>query len=269
MSLPNPLSTLHRHRDLVVQFTHRELQLRHRGSRLGHVWALLSPLTMMALYLFVFGFIFKSKFGVLPNETTFDFALALLLGLSFFHVIAETIGAAPLLISNQPNFVKKVVFPLEVIPFSNVASSLYHALLTLLLLLAISSFSHAGVSWTGALALPLFLLPLALMALGLAWGVSALGVFVRDINHLAPFLSTVVMFSSAVFYAPPTNDPQIWAFLKFNPLLLLINEARKAVLWHAPIDYGVMGYVYLFAAATVALGYLLFALLRPYFAEVI
>jgi lipopolysaccharide transport system permease protein len=268
MRIPNPFSILYRHRDLVVQFTQRELQLRHRGSRLGHVWALLAPLSMMGLYLFVFGFITKSRFGRL-NETTFDFALGLLLSMSLFHVVAETIGAAPMLITNQPNFVKKVVFPLEVIPFSSVASSVYHAALGMLLVIIAAALSPSGVAWTGALLLPLLLLPLALMALGVAWGLSALGVFVRDISHMTAFLSTAIMFGSAVFYAPPRSDPLIWAFLKFNPLLHVIEEARKLVLWHEPLNWTAVGYIYLVALLVVGIGYLLFALLRPYFAEVI
>jgi lipopolysaccharide transport system permease protein len=271
MRPPNPFTTLYRHRDLVRQFTKRELQLRHKGSRLGHFWALLSPMTMLALYFFVFGVIYKSRFGVLPNENMFDYALALFLGLSFFHVIAEAIAAAPGLIANQPNYVKKVVFPLEIIPLSTVASSLYHALLSILLLLAIAPFSSAGVSWWGVLALPLLLLPLALMALGLAWGLAALGVFLRDINHVTGFLATAILFSSAVFYAPTPGkvDAGILAWLQYNPLLVIIHEARKLVLWHAPLDFGAIGYAYAFAAITVTLGYLLFSALRPYFAEVI
>ena len=200
MRLTNPFTTLYRHRDLVAQFTKRELQLRHKGSRLGHLWALLAPLTMLTLYLFVFGFILGGKFGVLPHESTFDYALALFLSLSLFQIIAVTIGVGPLLIVSQPNYVKKVVFPLEIIPLATVASSLYHALLSLLLLLPLIPFSHATLSWQ-ILALPLLLLPLALIALGLAWGLAALGVFIRDINQVTTFLTTAIMFSSAVFYS--------------------------------------------------------------------
>lgn len=270
MRLPNPFTTLYRHRDLVAQFTKRELQLRHKGSRLGHVWTLLSPLTMLTLYLFVFGFILGGKFGVLPHESTFDYALALFLSLSLFQIIAVTIGVSPLLIASQPNYVKKVVFPLEIIPLATVASSLYHALLSLLLLLPLIPFSHAALSWQ-ILALPLLLLPLALIALGLAWGLAALGVFIRDINQVTAFLTTALMFSSGVFYSQDKlmMHSRIWSFLKYNPLLWIFEEARKIVLWHTPLDYGALGYVYLCAFVTVALGYTLFSILRPYFAEVI
>ncbi|MFA5265571.1 MAG: ABC transporter permease, partial [Opitutaceae bacterium] len=217
--LSNPFILLWSHRDLVVQFTVRELHLRHRGSQLGHFWALLSPVTMLALYLFVFGMIMGGKFGVIKNETTFDFALAMFLGLSLFHIIAETVAASPLLIVNQPNFVKKVVFPLEIIPISHVFASVYHAMLSIgiLVLAAVlgAPFGHAGISWVGLLVLPFLILPLALTALGLSWGLAALGVFVRDISQLAPFLSTAILFASAVVYAPAKIPPGIWAILRF------------------------------------------------------
>ncbi len=265
----NPFSKLFRHRDLVFQFTLRELELRHKGSRLGHLWAILSPMTMLALYLFVFGLIFGGKFGVLPNETYFDFALAMFLGLSMYNIVAETLARAPLLIVGQPNFVKKVVFPLEIIPLSSVATSVYHSLLSIGLLLVLALFSNAGLSW-GALAVPLLILPLALIALGLAWALAAVGVFVRDISQLIPFVSTALMYASAIVY-PPSRIPStgICAVLLHNPLLVITDQARRVVLWHAAPDYGAIGYAYLISAVFLAVGYALFAILRPYFAEVI
>jgi len=265
----NPFSSLWRHRDLVRQFTVRELQLRHRGSQLGHFWALLSPLSMLVLYLFVFGLIMGGRFGAIEGETTFDFALALFLGLSMYHIVAETVAAGPVLIVNQPNFVKKVVFPLEIIPVAHVSASAYHSLLSILLLVAISPFSHAGIHWLGLLQMPLLMLPLILMALGASWCLSALGVYVRDISHMAPFASHAIMFASAVFYAPSKPSPEIWAVLKFNPLLQVIDQARNILLWGRPLDWQVLGWVYLFSVCLLLLGYALFSRLRPYFAEVL
>ncbi len=103
---------LWRHRELLWQFSLREVELRHRGSHLGLIWSLLNPLLMLSLYVFVFGYIFGGRFGVLPNETRMDFALGVFLGLSIFQFLAETLSAAPNLIVVNPNFVKKVVFPL-------------------------------------------------------------------------------------------------------------------------------------------------------------
>jgi lipopolysaccharide transport system permease protein len=271
MRFANPFSTLYRHRDLAVQFTRREMQARHKGSRLGPLWAILRPMSLFAIYIFVFDLLFRSKYGTIPGETSNDFAVAMFLSLSLSNIVVETIGAAPLMIANQPNFVKKVVFPLEIIPLSNVATSVYHSLLAVALAIALAPFTHAGVSWAGVAALPLFVLPLALIGLGLAWAIAAIGVFVRDVNQLVPFASNAIVYASAVFYSPAMVQkvPAAWAVLRLNPLLVIFDQARRIVLWHLPPNYGALGYAYAASLIVVALGYSIFTILRPYFAEVI
>jgi lipopolysaccharide transport system permease protein len=271
MRFANPFSTLYRHRDLVVQFTRREVELRHKGSRLGHLWAILRPMSLFAIYIFVFDLLLGGKYGTIAGETSSDFAVAMFLSLSLSNIVVETIGASPLMIVNQPNFVKKVVFPLEIIPLSSVATSVYHSLLSVLIALAIAPFTHQGISWAGAAALPLLVLPLALIGLGLSWTLAAVGVFVRDVNQLVPFASNAIVYASAVFYAPARiqSVPLAWAILRLNPLLVLFDQARRIVLWHLAPNFGALAYAYLAALAIVVFGYALFATLRPYFAEVI
>ena len=266
--MPNPFSLLYRHRELIFQFTKRELELRHKGSRLGHLWALLTPLLMLGLYLFVFGVIFGGKFGVLANENFFDFSLALFLGLSFFNVVAEIIGIAPTLIVSQPNFVKKVVFPLEIIPLSKVIASLYHSILNVVICLILAPFSHGGLT-LHTLELPLLIIPLGLIAIGLGWAISAIGVYLRDINHITAFASTAIMYASAIVYSPSKVPSNVWSILKYNPLLTLIDQARHLTLWHGQLNYEKVGLIYLFSILTFFTGYFIFNLLRPYFAEVV
>ena len=127
-----------KHKDLILELTSRELQLRHKGSRLGHSWSIISPLLMLCLYVFVFGVIFHGRFGVLEKESFLDFALALFLGLSIFNVISETISISPTLIISQPNFVKKIVFPLELLSLTKVITSFYHSLLSILICILLS-----------------------------------------------------------------------------------------------------------------------------------
>src|ERR1043165_3012598 len=122
-------------RDLIGQFTQRNIELRHRGSRLGAFWALLNPLSMLALYFVVFGEFFGQRFKIVPDETRLDFSLAMFLGLALFHVFAETLALAPGVITANPNFVKKVVFPLEVLPVATMGSSAFHLLVSLGLVL--------------------------------------------------------------------------------------------------------------------------------------
>ena len=264
-------ANLWRYRDLAWQFTRRNIELRHRGSRLGHFWALINPLSMLVLYFFVFGLLLRTKFGALPEETNYDYLLAVFLSLSLFHVFSETLSASPMLITGNPNFVKKVVFPLEVLPLAQLGATAFHLCIGLGLVLVGSIFGSPGLSWQ-ALWLPVLMLPLLLLSLGLGWALSALGVFLRDIGQLTAFAATAVMFASAVMY--PTSlisqaSPEIWRVLRFNPLLQIIDLARHVVLWHEPMPWTRLGYIYACAIAIVILGHACFGLLRRSFADVI
>ena len=268
MRLINVLNSLYGHRDLIIQFTRREIEMRHKASGLGHLWALLTPLLMLGLYLFVFGVIFGGRFGILPNENFFDFALALFLGISLFQVIADTIGMAPGLIVNQPNFVKKVVFPLEIISISKVLASLYFALLSIVITIVLSPFSHGGLS-VNTLALPLVLLPLAMISLGLSWALSAIGVFVRDLDHTTAFIANAIMYASAILYSLSRVPTHIARVLKLNPLVSIIDQSRQILLWKHSMNVKVICYDYGVAILILFLGYNIFQKLRPYFAEIL
>ena len=254
-------------RDLIWQFTLRNIELRHRGSRLGAFWALLNPLSMLALYFVVFGVIYDQRFNVVVGETRFDFSLALFLGLALFHAFSETLAWAPGVIVANPNFVKKVVFPLEVLPVANMGATAFHLLVSLGLVLTGSAFGTAGLS-LDVLWLPVLILPLLLLAMGVAWALAALGVFVRDIGQVTAFLSTALLFASAVMY-PPSKIPDELHLLLHNPLLELIDLARRVILWHQPMPYETLGQLYLIGLAVFGIGAMLFAVLRKSFAEVI
>jgi lipopolysaccharide transport system permease protein len=268
MPTKNPLKNIYIHRDLLLQFTRREIELRHKGSRLGHLWAILSPLLMLGLYLFIFGVIFGGHFGVLLNENFFDFAIALFLGISLFQIVGDTIAISPTLIINQPNFVKKVVFPLEIISLSQVLASFYYAFFSITICIISSVFSHGGLS-TGSFSLPLLLLPLAMTALGISWGLSAIGVFIRDLNHITSFISNALMYASAIVYSISRVPVNIRFIIKLNPLAIIVNETRNILLWKHSINTGDIIYVYIVSTFILVLGYTLFKRLRPYFAELL
>jgi len=266
------VATFWRHRELAWQFTLREIHIRHKGSQLGIVWALINPLSMLALYWLVFGVIFGSKFKAFADETQLDFALALFLGLSLFHIISETLGWAPSLIASNPNFVKKVVFPLEVLPVAKIGDTAFHLAVSLTLILLGSIFSTPGLAWS-VLWLPVIVLPMLMLGLGIAWMLSAIGVFVRDIGQMTAFVTTAVMFASAAPY-PASNivtraPPIVWEILRFNPILQIIDIARHVVLWHEPMSWTKLGYVYAVGLAVMLAGHLCFSLFRRSFAEVI
>lgn len=225
---------------------------------------------MLALYWFIFGLMFKGRYGVLPNETLFDYVVATFFGLAMFQVFAETLGWGPLVITTNPNFVKKVVFPLEVLPVAKIGDAAYHLAVSLALVLVASLFATAGLSWT-LIWLPALVLPLLMLALGIGWTLSALGVFVRDVAQLTPFLGTALQFASAVMFAPTKmkDVPHAWEILRFNPLLQILDLGRRVVLWQQPMDWVWLGYIYAVALIVFVFGHTCFMLLRRSFAEVI
>jgi lipopolysaccharide transport system permease protein len=259
---------LWRGRDLLWQFTVRNVELRHKGSHLGLIWSVFNPLLMMTVYVFIFGYVFKGSFHALENETKLDYALGIFLGLAIFQLFSEVLSVSPTLIVSNPNFVKKVVFPLELLPAASVGSAVFHLLISLALVLVGAATLGPGLT-TNVLWLPLIVIPLVPLALGASWLFAAIGVFFRDINQLVTFLIMVLMYASALFYSQTILSPVAWSILRFNPLLLAVELARNAVLWHQPINLVHLGYVYGFAAVVCVLGYGLFRKMSPAFADVL
>jgi lipopolysaccharide transport system permease protein len=264
------LHTFARKRDLWWQFTVRAVELRHRGSYLGMIWAVLNPLLMLTLYAVVFGVIFGGGFGTLPNETRVDYVLALFLGLILFQLLAETLNVAPTVIVANPNFVKKVVFPLDLLPLAQLGAAWFHVVVSLVLMLAGTLFSSHGLT-AGVLWLPVILLPLLLLSIGLGWLLAALGVFFRDLTQIMPFVAQIVLYSSAIVYSQRRifDHPLIWSFLRWNPLLHTVQLARDAVLWSAPLNLTHLGYTYVCGVVVFVLGRWIFLKLQPGFADVI
>lgn len=261
-------NALWRGRELLWQFTLRNVELRHKGSHLGLIWAVVNPLLMMSLYVFVFGYILGGSFNAIPNETKVDYALGIFLGLTIFHLVAEVLAVSPTLIVSNPNFVKKVVFPLELLPAASVGSAVFHMLISLALVLVGAALIGPGLT-SDLIWLPFILLPLIPLALGASWLFSAIGVFFRDINQLVTFLSMVLMYASALFYSQSVIPPAAWSILRFNPLLLAVELARNAVLWHRPMDLLNLGYLYGFSIVACVVGYGLFRRMSPTFADVL
>lgn len=261
--------TLARKRDLWWQFTVRAVEVQHKGSYLGIVWSVLSPLLMLAVYAVVFGVIFQNRYSVLPNETSADYVLALYLGLILFNMVAETMAVAPTVIVTNQNMVKKVVFPLEILPLSQLGATWFRFFMSFILLLAGAAFLGRGLSLEGLLWMPVILMPLLLFTMGLAWACSALGVFFRDVAQVMPFLSQVVLYASAVFYSRARITPPFWAVLKWNPFLHTVVLSRNALLWSRPVGLESLAYTYLCGAAAFLIGRWTFRKLQPAFADVI
>jgi len=267
----SPLSGIARKRDLWWQFAVRAVEARYRGSYMGILWSVLNPVLMLGIYYVVFGIIFRGHFRDPQIETNADFAMAMFLGLTLYMLIADTLGTAPLMIVGNANLVKKVVFPLEILPLAQAGGLWFNLAIGLILALGGSAIFGSGLSLTGLVWLPVILLPLLMLSAGLGWLFAALGVFFRDLAQAMPFVSQVVLYSSAVFYpiSRISAHPHVWEFLKWNPFLETVVLAREVVLWGMPVNVLRLGYTYAAGIAVLLAGRWIFLKLKPAFADVL
>lgn len=259
---------LWQHRDLLLQFTLRQVELRHKGSHLGLIWSLLNPLIMLVVYVLVFGYIFGGKFGIKADETRIDYGLGIFLGLVIFHLISEPVNSAPGLVVTNPNFVKKVVFPLEILPAASVASALFHVVISICLILIGLLIWGEGIP-LGVIWLPVLIMPICFATLGLTWLVAGLGVYIRDLGQVLPAISMGLLFGSAVFYSAASIPAEGWLILRFNPVLLAIEEARNALLWARPVNLAHVAYLYAFGVVSCYIGHAAFRYMKPGFSDII
>ena len=259
------------HLDLLGQFTVRAIQQRHRGSHLGILWTVLNPLLMLGLYVTVFGVIFGGRFQQGGGDSPLDYAMAVFLGLILFHVLSETLSASPTFVVGNPNFVKKFVFPLEILPLANVGAYWFHFFISLVLLIIGGLLIGHTFTLYGLLWLPAILLPHMLLTIGMAWGLSALGVFFRDITQVTNFFALVALYASAVFFTAnaETVPPAIWAVIKWNPFLHTVQQARGVLLWNQPIDFLALGYMWATGLIALTAGWFTFRKMQHAFADVI
>lgn len=261
-------ATLLRHRQLVWQLAKREVVGRYRGSMLGLFWSLVHPLLMLGVYTFVFGFVFPSKWGGAQPSSAVEFALILFAGLIVFGVFSECMNRAPGLVLANPNYVKKVVFPLEILPWVALASAMFHALVSLAVLLALLVVVQGFVPWT-ALLLPLVLLPLFFLCLGLMWFLASWGVYIRDVGQVVGVVTSALLFLSPLFFPSSALPEHLRKLIRLNPLSFPIEQARDVMLWgHAPhwswlAFYGVACFLVMW------LGFAWFQKTRRGFADVI
>jgi len=228
-SIVELFSSQWRNRHLVMQLTKRDVLGRYRGSVLGLAWSFFNPLVMLVVYTFVFSVVFTARWGV-GGEDKVNFAIILFVGLIVYGLFAECINRAPSLILSNTNYVKKVVFPLEVLPSVALGSALFHAGVSLTVLLAAQLLVNQRLPWT-VVVFPIILLPLLLVTMGVSWLLSALGVYVRDIGQTTAILTTILMFLSPLFYPISALPPEYQAWLHLNPLTFFIQESRNVLIF--------------------------------------
>ncbi|WP_157123153.1 ABC transporter permease [Pandoraea oxalativorans] len=218
-----------RRRHLLWEMTKRDLSSRYKGARLGMLWAVLLPLAMLGVYSYVFGVVFKSRWGA-AGASDFPFPLVLFAGLIVFNFFAECVNRAPTLVSSSPNLVKKSVFPLEILPWMTVLTAGINSSISIAILL-IGEWLWVGHVPLTAVLFPLMLLPVAFVALGVSWFLASLGVYVRDVAQLVGLGMTASLFFTPIFY-PPTSVPEaLRGFTAMNPLAAQVQSMRDVLLW--------------------------------------
>jgi lipopolysaccharide transport system permease protein len=256
-----------RNRQLIVQLTKRDVLIRYRGSLLGLAWSFFNPLLMLAVYTFVFSVVFKARWGV-GGEDKVSFAIIIFAGLIVHGIFAECINRAPHLILTNSNYVTKVVFPLEILPSVALGSALFHAGVSLAVLLTAQLVLMHRLPWTIVI-FPIVLLPLLLSVAGFAWLLSALGVYVRDVGQTTGILTTILMFLSPLFYPLSALPEQYRTWLYLNPLTFIIEEGRNVLIFGRPPNWSGWALTLVASALISAAGFWWFQKTRKGFSDVL
>lgn len=261
-------SSFVRNRNLIFKMGQREVLGRYRGSIMGLAWSFFNPLLMLSVYTFFFSFVFKSRWGTQQDAGHADFAIVLFVGLIIHGLFAECINRAPTLINSNVNYVKKVVFPLEIFPWIAMGSALFHAGISALVLLALQLIIKGSLPWT-VVFFPLVVTPLILVTLGCAWFLAASGVFVRDIGQTTGMITSVLLFVSPVFFPISALPSKMQSLAMLNPLTLIIEESRKVLLFGEMPNWTALGLYSLVGIAVAWVGFCWFQKTRKEFADVL
>lgn len=197
---------------------------------MGLAWSFFNPILLLVVYTFIFGVVFKSRWGGAETHSTGEFALIIFSGMVVHGLFAECFNRAPMMIVGNPNYVKKIIFPLEVLPWVGLGAALFHTCVSLIVLLVAELIIKGGVPWTACL-FPLVLLPLIILTMGFSWFLAATGVYIRDISQMTGIVTTILMFLSPMFY-PMTAVSEAYRPLMFlNPLTFIIESTRDVLIW--------------------------------------
>ncbi len=268
VSLCSLVRNLWRQRGLILQMTKRDVIGRYKGSVMGVMWSLLNPLFLLVIYTFVFSVVFKARWGAGPVESKSEFAILLFVGMIVHSLFAETLNRAPGLILNNVSYVKKIVFPLEILPAVAICAALFHALVSVFVLAVVFIVLNGYLQWT-AVFLPLVLLPLIVLTLGIAWGLASLGVFLRDVAQPIGLIMTVLLFASPVFYPLTALPEYIRPWLMLNPLTFVIEQARAVLIFGQLPNWTGLAIYSLASVAIAWMGYAWFQKTRKGFANVL
>jgi lipopolysaccharide transport system permease protein len=270
-TLLNPLGmvmNLWARRDLTRQFAMRFFHARYRGTYLGMAWAILLPLLMLAVFTFIFNFVFTAR-GADPTETRSQYAVWLFCGMVIYAIFSETVVRSCSLVLENPNYVTKVVFPLEILPAASLGSSLLFASFGMGLVLIGTAVFFGSVHWTLVL-LPLVLLPLISLTLGVSWFLASLGVFIRDIGNVTSIIvGNLLFFLTPIFYRVEHLPEHLQGAAMLNPLAIIVAASRDVVVYGRVPNMTHLGLTTVISLATMQLGYAWFMKSKRGFADVL
>lgn len=266
-SLPGMCRTLWDHRQLIARLSNREIVGRYRGSVMGLMWSFLTPLFMLAIYTFVFSVVFRARWGTGEDSKT-QFAIILFAGLIIHTLFADVINRAPKLVLENTNYVKKVVFPVEILPAVQLVAAAFHALVSVLVLLAVSLLLNGTLPVT-AVWFPLVVFPLLLLTLGFSWALASLGVYMRDIGQTIGLVTSAMLFLSPVFFPIQSLPPSMQSWMQLNPLTFIIEQSRAVLVRGNNPDWGGLLLYTLVATLVAWLGFAWFQKTRKGFADVL
>lgn len=257
-----------RHKHLIWQFARREVLGRYRSSWLGPIWAVLSPLMLLMVYTFVFVGVLRVRWPGAESGGGLEFALQLMAGMTVLNFFSEIVNRSPLLILEQPNLVKKVIFPLEVLPWVALLSAAFHALLYAVILVLGAWWTRGGLPLT-AVAAPLVLVAMTPLLLGLGWFLAALGTYIRDAGQITVMVTSLMLFLSPVFYSLQSVPEILRGWIWFNPLTLVIESLRQVILQGVWPDWSALLLYVLICSVIGVLGAAFFHATRKGFADVL
>ena len=216
-------------RQLISNLVHREVIGRYRGSMLGVLWSLITPAFMLLIYTFVFGVVFKARWNV-ESDSKIEFALVLYSGLLVFNIFSECITRAPSLILSNSNYVKKVIFPLEILPWVTLGGAIFNFIVGFLIWV-VAYVVLVGIPPRTIMLVPIMLVPFSLFVMGLSWFLASVGVYLRDISQVIGLLVQVLMFATPIFYPLSALSEKIQAIIILNPLAIPVEMMRDMMYW--------------------------------------
>ena len=266
-----PFRLISENRELLRQLVKRNIYGRYSGTAGGLAWSVIQPLLMLAVYTFIFSVVFKSRWGTLPSgglDGSYSFSVIMFCGMTVFNVFSESITAAPMLIVSNPNYVKKVIFPIEILPIAQVISSMIINLIWMAILFIGAVFLLKSLSWT-MLLLPVIFIPFLFFTTGLSFFLASLGVYFRDLAHINGIIVQILFLLTPIFYSPTMVPEKFQIVLRLNPLTWIVEETRAVFLFKQLPNWDAIIVIAIVSFVTFHLGYVWLNKTKKGFADVL